>query len=168
MKCQLCDGKGEYMHAIGGYRPCEHCNGTGKIVQTNEKWFCGLSTEEKAKVLRRKTYGNGEDNEREEQGWVSWLQAKHQDNPPDIPNVSSWDEWLKEEKTKCSRCGGTDVECEFYGKYECPYQPLTITNAECIRRCDDATLAFKIWKLIKDGNADSLYHIERWLKEKHE
>ena len=51
MKCQLCDGKGEYMHAIGGYRPCEHCNGTGKIVQTNEEWFCSLSTEEKAEWL---------------------------------------------------------------------------------------------------------------------
>ena len=132
---------------------------------TNEEWFCLLSTEEKAKVLRRKTYGNGDENKREEKGWENWFRAEHQDNPPDIPNVPSWDEWLKEEKTKCFRCGGTDVECEFYGKYECPYQPLTITNAECIRRCDDATLAFKIWKLIKDGNADSLYHIERWLKE---
>ena len=52
MKCQLCDGKGEYMHAIGGYRPCEHCNGTGKIVQTNEEWFCSLSTEEKAEHIK--------------------------------------------------------------------------------------------------------------------
>ena len=51
MKCQLCDGKGEYMHQCGGYRPCEHCNGTGKIVQTNEEWFCGLSTEEKVTAL---------------------------------------------------------------------------------------------------------------------
>lgn len=49
MKCQLCDGKGEYMHAIGGYRPCEHCNGTGKIKVTNEEWFNGLSITEKAK-----------------------------------------------------------------------------------------------------------------------
>ena len=54
MKCQLCDGKGEYMHAIGGYRPCEHCNGTGKIVQTNEEWFCGLSTKEKSHELYRR------------------------------------------------------------------------------------------------------------------
>ena len=51
MKCQLCDGKGEYMHQCGGYRPCEHCNGTGKIEATNEEWFCGLSTEEKAKFF---------------------------------------------------------------------------------------------------------------------
>lgn len=54
MKCQLCDGKGEYMHAIGGYRPCEHCNGTGKIIQTNEEWFCSLSTKEKAHELHRR------------------------------------------------------------------------------------------------------------------
>ncbi len=103
MKCTLCDGKGEYMHAIGGYRPCEHCNGTGKIKTTNEEWFCALSTEEKAKVLRRKTYGNGDENEREEKGWENWLKAEHQDNPPDIPNVPSWDEWLKEENTNEKR-----------------------------------------------------------------
>ena len=76
MKCQLCDGKGEYMHAIGGYRPCEYCNGTGEvevvgdsvtdvcdkcggtgdtinnIPPINEDWFCRLSTEEKAKFLK--------------------------------------------------------------------------------------------------------------------
>ena len=51
MKCPLCDGKGEYMHQCGGYRPCEHCIGTGKIKVTNEEWFCSLSTEEKVKAL---------------------------------------------------------------------------------------------------------------------
>jgi len=39
MKCQLCDGKGEYIHACGGYRPCEHCNGTGEIKQTRADYM---------------------------------------------------------------------------------------------------------------------------------
>lgn len=29
------------------------CNGTGEIKQTNEEWFCGLSTEEKAEWLKK-------------------------------------------------------------------------------------------------------------------
>ena len=60
------------------------------IEQTNEEWFCGLPTEEKAKVLRRKTYGNGEDNEREEQGWVNWLKAKHKDQGGVYPRYQLW------------------------------------------------------------------------------
>ena len=52
MKCPLCDGKGEYMHQCGGYRQCEHCNGTGKVDITNEDWFCSLPTEEKAKFFK--------------------------------------------------------------------------------------------------------------------
>lgn len=51
MKCPLCDGKGEYMHQCGNYRPCEHCNGTGKVDITNEEWFCSLPIEEKAKTI---------------------------------------------------------------------------------------------------------------------
>lgn len=57
MKCTLCDGKGEYMHAIGGYRPCEHCNGTGEIEVTNEEWFNSLPTEEKAEFYAKLTLG---------------------------------------------------------------------------------------------------------------
>ena len=75
MKCPLCDGKGEYMHACGGYRPCEHCNGTGKVKQT---------------------------------------------------------------------------------------------RADYMRQCDDTDLAWEIWQLIKDGNTDSLYHIEKWLQEEYQ
>lgn len=51
MKCQLCDGKGEYMHQCGGYRSCEHCNGTGKVDITNEEWFCQLPTYKKAILM---------------------------------------------------------------------------------------------------------------------
>ena len=95
--------------------------------QTNEEWFCQLSTEEKAKVLRRKTYGNGEENEREEQGWVNWLKVKHEDNPPDIHSVPSWDRWLQGEKTKCELCDGSGewVECNLVGRFECPKTPKT-------------------------------------------
>jgi hypothetical protein len=93
--------------------------------QTNEEWFCSLSTEEKAKVLRRRTYGNSEDNETVEQGWVNWLKAKHEDNPPDIPGVPSWDRWLQGEKTKCEYCDGNSTECELVGRSECPKTPKT-------------------------------------------
>ena len=57
MKCPMCDGKGEYMHQCGGYRPCEHCNGTGKVDMTNEEWLEQASTEEKALFLAR-LYGH--------------------------------------------------------------------------------------------------------------
>ena len=80
MKCQLCDGKGEYMHQCGGYRPCEHCNGTGKIVQTNEEWFCGLNTEEKADFFCTvqhclTIYG---DHIATIEDWEKWLKEKHE------------------------------------------------------------------------------------------
>ena len=86
MKCQLCDGKGEYMHQCGGYRPCEHCNGTGKIVQTNEEWFCGLSTEEKVTALldlreriRIKMRGEIGSENKFHKGYYyrEWLKEKH-------------------------------------------------------------------------------------------
>ena len=111
------------------------------ISPTNEEWFCGLSTEEKAKVLRRRTYGNGDENEREEQGWVNWLKAKHEDNPPDIPSVPSWDRWLQGEKTKCELCDGSGewVECNLVGRFECPKTPKT--EQEYIQTCNTEQLA---------------------------
>ena len=69
---------------------------------------------------------------------------------------------------KCKACGGTGwdvvrgidcISCD--GKGE-----ITLTNAEYMRQCDHASLAFKIWEFIKDGNIDSLYSVEHWLKEK--
>ena len=81
MKCQLCDGKGEYMHQCGGYRPCEHCNGTGKIVQTNEEWFCCLSTKEKAKWIAEEKMNRGyfifPSMEEAIQDALEWLKEKH-------------------------------------------------------------------------------------------
>ena len=51
MKCPKCGGKGLYNHVADYYVRCNKCNGTGKIEQDNEQWFCSLSTKEKAKVL---------------------------------------------------------------------------------------------------------------------
>lgn len=48
MKCKYCHGTGKI---DGSVYPCDKCNGTGKLEQTNEEWFCSLSTEEKAKFL---------------------------------------------------------------------------------------------------------------------
>ena len=88
MKCQLCDGKGEYMHAIGGYRPCEYCNGTGEIEGTNEEWFCSMSTEEKVKALldlreriRQKMRGEiGSENKFHKGDYYrEWLKEKHEE-----------------------------------------------------------------------------------------
>ena len=188
MKCPMCDGTGKSEIGVGAFTihgaDCDRCAGKGVIEPlTNEEWFSTLSTEEKAKVLRRKTYGNGDENKREEKGWENWFKAEHQDNPPDIPNVPSWDEWLKEEKTKCSRCGGTDVECEFYGKYECPYQPLTITNEEWLDSLPSKDKAIWLTRLYRNSSFNELAEeiqnlefqnhktisalIEGWLKEKH-
>jgi hypothetical protein len=142
---------------------------------TNEEWFCQLSTEEKAKVLRRKTYGNSEDNESVEQGWVNWLKAKHEDNPPDIPSVPSWDKWLQGEKTKCEYCDGNSTECELVGRSECPKTPKT--EQEWLHTLNTEQLAKWIAHqtmiaLLENQNNHSLrmtypaYWVE-WLKQPH-
>lgn len=163
---------------------CPICGGTGdttnNIPPTNEQWFCSLPTEEKAKVLRRKTYGNGDENEREEQGWVSWLKAKHEDNPPDIPSVPSWDRWLQGEKTKCEYCDGTNAGCNLVGRFECPKTPKT--EQEYIQTCNTEQLADfiadvcyelldDVWSNDGDTSCDyreteKNYWVE-WLKQPH-
>ena len=60
------------MREIGGYRPCEYCDGTGEIVQTNEEWFCGLSIEEKM------TWAAQEQGTFTAKGWTKWLKEKHE------------------------------------------------------------------------------------------
>jgi len=196
MKCPFCEGTGKCYQQTITYEEvetnrtnkyltkCFKCNGTGEIEQTNEEWFCGLSTEEKAKVLRRKTHGNDEKNERIEQGWVNWLKAKHEDNPPDIPSVPSWDNWLQGEKSKCEFCDGNGVECDLYGRSECPKTPKT--EQEYIQTCTTEQLAEWIANEINervklalhnselnDGDVDADYYMEdaddwsEWLKQPH-
>lgn len=52
MKCQYCNGTGEHINDANRMTTCEFCGGTGVIKpQTNEEWFCSLSTEEKVTAL---------------------------------------------------------------------------------------------------------------------
>lgn len=152
------------------------------VPMTNEEWFTTLSTEDKARVLRRKTYGNGDENEREEQGWVNWLKAKHEDNPPDIPSVPSWDRWLQGEKTKCELCDGSGewVECNLVGRFECPKTPKT--EQEYLQSCNTEQLAEEIYGFVwccnelwqrlccsGDGTdkESDLKVVVEWLKQPH-
>ena len=56
-ECPKCNGRGTvgYFH-IDHFVDveCDRCNGSGEVSEvemTNEEWFCGLSTEEKADKL---------------------------------------------------------------------------------------------------------------------
>ena len=67
MKCKICGGTGTSNTCVNGtFKPCTFCDGTGEYEpfdadieldkldsepQTNEQWFCGLSTKEKADKL---------------------------------------------------------------------------------------------------------------------
>ena len=51
MKCTACDGRGYFPVSNITAKICPQCNGTGKLQMTKEKWFCNLSTKEKAKFL---------------------------------------------------------------------------------------------------------------------
>lgn len=65
MKCKACNGTG-YVTAcvyesdeigfVDKNYECAVCHGTGQIEQTNEEWFNGLSTEEKAKYIAKSMY----------------------------------------------------------------------------------------------------------------
>ena len=65
--CDECNGTGKvrkcfYEKTANGLQkvwddvPCEWCNGTGQTEQTNEEWFCNLTTEEKAKYIAKAMY----------------------------------------------------------------------------------------------------------------
>ena len=91
MKCKHCDGDGvivdvEYGHA--GKYGCKYCDGKGVVEPlTNEEWFDGLSTKEKAKVFANATYSTAETpltilwggKEAEQKKWELWLKQPHHD-----------------------------------------------------------------------------------------
>ena len=97
MKCPECDGTGKVQkwfyertgfgkcEKVCGDVKCEWCNGTGEVEQTNEEWFDGLSTEEKAKVFANATYSTAETpltillggKEAEQKKWELWLKQPH-------------------------------------------------------------------------------------------
>lgn len=96
MKCKICGGTGTSNTCVNGtFKPCTFCDGTGEYEPfdldveldkldneppTNEEWFCGLSTEEKAKVLcnvvPELAYEN--DGVWDEKKFVEWLKEKHE------------------------------------------------------------------------------------------
>ena len=93
--CPKCKGNAEYFKEVfnDGKRrreiliKCKKCNGTGEVEQTNEEWFCTLSTEEKAKWLSRNSkfmYGCGRMETTPkvmyEEDWEWWLKEIHHDN----------------------------------------------------------------------------------------
>jgi len=51
MKCGYCNGTGEHVNDANRMTTCEFCGGTGRIEVTNEEWFCGLDTEDKAREI---------------------------------------------------------------------------------------------------------------------
>ena len=85
MKCFACDGTG-MCHDEEMRFDCPVCHGTGEYLPTNEEWFCGLSTEEKAQNLAswfRKTI---------------WSMQQNKD-VYDLSNDKFWQEWLKQPHT---------------------------------------------------------------------
>ena len=54
MKCPKCHGTGKEDIVTG--LNCDRCWGRGEVEVTNEEWFCGLSTEEKAKYIAKSMF----------------------------------------------------------------------------------------------------------------
>ena len=87
MKCKVCDGRGFFPTSNIAAKICPQCDGTGEVEQTNEEWFCSLSTKEKAKEiykiakddfkeLRKLFYGVAND---DCDAVAMWLKEKHND-----------------------------------------------------------------------------------------
>ena len=78
--CNECWGKG-WIEKQGVQFDCRKCKGTGVIKnepQTNEEWFCSLSTEEKAKWLNQQMmYAAREQGYFTVDGLSKWLKEKH-------------------------------------------------------------------------------------------
>lgn len=84
MKCPECDGYKNFISLAGTpfevVKPCKRCNGTGKVEQNNEEWFCSLSTKEKAKWLENKmTWAAQEQGTFTAKGWEMWLKQPHRE-----------------------------------------------------------------------------------------
>ena len=84
MKCPVCNGKGFVHNALGNFEEdCGYCHGTGNVAEphTNEAWFCGLSTEEKAKWIAEEKMCRGyfifPSMEEAIQDALEWLKQPH-------------------------------------------------------------------------------------------
>ena len=90
MICPKCNGRGTvgYFH-IDHFVDieCDRCHGSGEVSEvemTNEEWFCGLSTEEKARFLACEftvacddyAYSNNKETWHEKY-WAAWLKQPH-------------------------------------------------------------------------------------------
>ena len=85
MQCPFCGGSGKCYQQTITYEEvetnrtkkhltkCFKCNGTGEIKQTNEEWFCSLTTEEKAKRIINIAVNSDCDY----RTIVEWLKEKH-------------------------------------------------------------------------------------------
>ena len=82
MKCPMCGGDGITDKFTPNVGRCIKCNGSGEIEQTNEEWFCGLSTEEKAKWIAEEKMCRGyfifPSMEEAIQDALEWLKEKHE------------------------------------------------------------------------------------------
>ena len=89
MKCDYCDGCG-YIDGSDGLTEikCWKCEGTGKVCQTNEEWFCGLDTRLKAEAIfvfmdsvSKQINGEPITNKEEiiDKVIVRWLREKHEE-----------------------------------------------------------------------------------------
>lgn len=89
MKCTKCNGYGYIDNLEGDGLKCPICNGTGEYEpfdtdveldklypteQTNEEWFCGLDTEDKAREISDMTAQGYW----EEELVYKWLKEKHE------------------------------------------------------------------------------------------
>lgn len=102
--CDLCKGTGRLLKPwydttglMTGFTGdiCFKCDGKGTIGEpmTNEEWFDGLSTEEKAETIANATYSSAMmgaeitalPKEDEVRKWKMWLKAPH-----------DWKLWLKQ------------------------------------------------------------------------
>ena len=81
MICPDCGGKGGDTYDVFGWTKCRTCNGTGKVEQTNEEWFCGLSTEENAETLSNVI----------RKAWIGYVSRER-----NVDSWEFWEKWLKE------------------------------------------------------------------------